>query len=60
MPSSSLYFGDAKSDYEAALSFNMDFVFISGFSDWENGVEFCQSNDIKILKDFSDFELEWQ
>ena len=49
-----LYFGDAESDYIAAKNFNIDFVFISGASDWEDGVEFCQSKNIQILKDFSD------
>ena len=57
-PTKSLYFGDAKSDYIAAKNFDMDFVYISGFSDWEDGVEFCQSNNIEILKDFSDLYLK--
>jgi len=57
-PKKSLYFGDAKSDYIAAKNFNMDFVFISSVSDWEDGVEFCQSNNVEILKDFSDLYLK--
>ncbi len=57
-PTKSLYFGDAKSDYIAAKNFDMDFVYISGVSDWEDGVEFCQSNNIEILKDFSDLYLK--
>ena len=57
-PTKSLYFGDAKSDYIAAKNFDMDFVYVSGFSDWEDGVEFCQSNNIEILKDFSDLYLK--
>ena len=54
----SLYFGDAKSDYIAAKNFDMDFVYISSVSDWDDGVEFCQSNNIEILKDFSDLKLD--
>lgn len=50
----SLYFGDAKSDYVAAKHFDMDFIFISGASEWEGGVEFCNSMNIKVLKDFYD------
>jgi len=57
-PTKSLYFGDAKSDYIAAKKFGMDFIYISGFSDWEDGKEFCQLNNIDILKDFSDLELD--
>jgi phosphoglycolate phosphatase-like HAD superfamily hydrolase len=57
-PTKSLYFGDAKSDYIAAKKFGMDFIYISGVSDWEDGKEFCQSNNIDILKDFSDLELD--
>ena len=31
-----LFFGDSKSDYLAAKAFDIDFVFISGASEWEN------------------------
>ena len=31
-----LFFGDSKSDYLAAKVFNIDFVFISGVSEWQN------------------------
>ena len=53
-PTNSLYFGDAKSDYIAAKNFDIDFVFISGASDWDNGVEFCKSMNIIEMKDFSE------
>jgi len=48
-----LYFGDAKSDYTAAMKFNMDFVYIDGASDWKDGVDFCKSRGVNIFKDFS-------
>ena len=51
---SGLYFGDARSDYEAANFFGMDFVYISGASEWVEGINFCQQNDIMILKDFTE------
>jgi len=31
-----LFFGDSKSDYQAANSFEIDFVYISGVSEWQN------------------------
>ena len=31
-----VFFGDSLSDYEAAKYFGMDFVFISGVSEWKN------------------------
>ena len=31
-----LFFGDSKSDYLAAKSFDIDFVYISGVSEWQN------------------------
>jgi len=54
--SKGIYFGDAKSDYEAAKAFDMDFVYIYGASEWENGIKFCQKNDITTYKDFTEFE----
>ena len=57
-PTKSLYFGDAKSDYIAAKKFDMDFIYISGVSDWEDGKEFCRSNNIDILEDFFDLKLD--
>tara|TARA_Y100000590_G_scaffold458924_2_gene614709 strand:- start:36 stop:683 length:648 start_codon:yes stop_codon:yes gene_type:complete len=46
-----LFFGDSNSDYSAAKAFNMDFAFISRYSEWENANgEFTFS-----AKDFRDF-----
>ena len=33
---SGLFFGDSKSDYDAANKFGLDFIFVSGFSEWKN------------------------
>ncbi|MBT7555749.1 HAD family hydrolase [Candidatus Woesearchaeota archaeon] len=55
-PVKSLYFGDAKSDYEAASVFGMDFVYINGASEWTEGIKFCQQNNIAMFKDFTEFE----
>ena len=34
-----LFFGDSKSDYDAARFFGMDFIFVKDCSEWENGLE---------------------
>jgi len=34
-----LFFGDSKSDYDAANFFGIDFVFVKDYSEWENGLE---------------------
>lgn len=47
-----LYFGDAKSDYDAAIAFDIDFIFISGVSEWVDGIEFCKKNNLLQFKDF--------
>ena len=31
------FFGDSRSDYEAAKKFELDFVYVSEFSEWEEG-----------------------
>ena len=34
-----LFFGDSKSDYDAATFFGIDFVLVKDYSEWENGLE---------------------
>ncbi len=49
-----IYFGDAQKDYEVAMEFNTDFVFVSGytaFSDWKS---FLAEKGVKIVKDFAE------
>jgi beta-phosphoglucomutase-like phosphatase (HAD superfamily) len=53
-PNNSLYFGDAKSDYVAANAFGMDFVYINGASEWEDGFDFCKENHILTFDNFED------
>lgn len=31
------FFGDSRSDYEAAKKFSLDFIYVSQFSEWEEG-----------------------
>ena len=51
-----LYFGDAWSDFDAANNFHIDFVYISGASEWKDGVEFCTRNQIVSYKNFKSFK----
>lgn len=37
-----IYFGDAQSDMEVAEHYGLDFVFISGQTDWEHGSPMCK------------------
>jgi phosphoglycolate phosphatase-like HAD superfamily hydrolase len=37
IPKKGIFFGDSKSDYDAASKYALDFVFVSGVSDWCEG-----------------------
>jgi hypothetical protein len=48
-----VFFGDSNLDYKTAKEFNLDFIFISGVSEWKNpsGNFVEQSEDFnKLLK----------
>lgn len=45
-------FGDAKLDYQIASEHGLDFVFVFGYSEWENGIEFCRRQHILCIPDF--------
>lgn len=50
-----LFIGDSKIDYEVAKKFNLDFIFMYGytqFSSWENFFE--KNKIIRCIKDFSE------
>jgi phosphoglycolate phosphatase-like HAD superfamily hydrolase len=46
----SIFFGDSSSDYEASKKFNIDFVFISGVSEWNSPAQTIETE----LVDFTD------
>lgn len=48
-----IFFGDAKSDMEAAETYNFKFVYISGFSDWIDGEKICKQKKINVLENFN-------
>ncbi len=45
-----VFFGDSRNDFVAAKNFNIDFVFVSEFSEWNNPNE----NFFKTIQNFSD------
>lgn len=49
-----LYFGDSYVDYMVAKEFDVEFIFISGASEWSDGIEFCNNNNIQVFKDFNE------
>ncbi len=48
-----VFFGDARSDMLAAKEFNLDFVYISGVSEWEDGIKYCNEMNFPFYSDFS-------
>jgi len=44
-----IFFGDSKSDYDAASKYTLDFVFVSGISDWYEGSKFSEN----IIRNFN-------
>ena len=56
--SKSIYFGDSKYDYEIAHEINCKFVFVSGYSDWLEGKDFCRENNILQVENFLNINKE--
>lgn len=54
-----VYFGDALLDYQLAKKHNLDFVYISGYSEWEGGIEYCRDRGAHVYQDFLSLE-NWQ
>lgn len=50
-----IYFGDARSDMEAAKSFGLDFVFVAGISEWSEGRSVCKKENIPTIENFEGF-----
>jgi len=47
-----LFFGDSRSDMEAAEGFGLDFIFVSGASDWSEGVSLANKKHYYAIQDF--------
>lgn len=52
-----IFFGDSKLDFEVAVAYKMDFVFLSEhteFPDWEN---YFENNQVQIIRNWNDLKL---
>jgi HAD superfamily hydrolase (TIGR01549 family) len=47
-----LFFGDSRSDMEAAEGFGLDFIFVSVASEWEEGKKIFKGNPNQSIQDF--------
>ena len=47
-----VFFGDSKLDYESSVKHNLDFFFVNGFSDWNDGDSFIKEKF--IIESFED------
>tara|TARA_B100002019_G_C21204300_1_gene565789 strand:+ start:248 stop:901 length:654 start_codon:yes stop_codon:yes gene_type:complete len=53
----SVFFGDAKHDYQVASQNNISFIYISDYSDWKDGKSFCVENNILQINNFADIKI---
>ncbi len=53
----SIYFGDSQIDLETAILFNMDFIFVSGYTKYDLNNSH-QKLDFKTIKNFKDINLK--
>jgi phosphoglycolate phosphatase-like HAD superfamily hydrolase len=49
-----LFVGDSKYDYLSASGANLDFVFLSGWTELKDWESYCAENDISVLKSISE------
>ena len=50
----SLFFGDSRVDHIASKSCEIDFIFISGWSDFQNYKNYCRDNDLQVYNNLQD------
>lgn len=53
------FFGDSEADLNASKKFKFEFIYISQYSDWINGIEYCQKNNYKVFKNFIDISSKF-
>lgn len=49
-----IYFGDGSGDYKAAQQFDIPFCFVSGVSEWTDGINMANRGEYPSIRDFSD------
>jgi len=47
-----VYFGDAMLDYSTAIKYDLDFIYISSKSEWEEGISFCKEMNCLVEPNF--------
>lgn len=47
-----VFFGDSRLDYEVALEFNTEFIFISGYTEFSNWESYFSNKAVTIINDF--------
>lgn len=52
---STLFYGDAYSDFLAAKTYEIDFIYVSTVSEWAGGLQFCLENKIPVIRDFKHY-----
>lgn len=55
LPTPALFLGDSRYDYIAATKANLDFVFVSGWSELKDWELFCSQSNLKQIQELSDF-----
>lgn len=49
-----IFIGDSRFDYEVAKRFNLDFIFLSDWTEFKEWRLYCQKNNIRFLNSLSD------
>ncbi len=48
-----LFIGDSSTDYEAARAFDLDFLFIYGYTELQNWENYCSKNTIRFIENMT-------
>ena len=51
-----LFIGDSKYDHQAAKATNIDFVFAYGWTEVKDWREYCDENDLEVIKDLAQLQ----
>ncbi len=52
-----VFFGDSRSDYQAALHFSFDFIYLKKYSLWEVPADIANNKDFMEISDFSKLKI---
>ena len=54
-PSTTLFIGDSKLDHQVSSSFNIDFLFLSGWTDMRDWQKYCHDHSLLILATYHSY-----